>query len=156
MGKFQTGQAMLQRHVGQACQQKAALCHEFGPLHPASIQAVHGLNYKTVYPLVRHQQIGTIAQEKGHHPQLPGRVHSTDGLLFIFGQGHQTHRASQTEGGVTAHILMLPQFQLRAAEIQFFLKLFKTIHAFLQLIQNGKIPILRLFYHYTKSSCKIE
>ena len=115
-GKFQPRERSPLGGIGQPGQGHAAPGTQLSVLLPNPVQRVcgvspGGLDEKALHPLVGHQQVGAVAQEKGQNIRLPGGQHGGLGLDGRLGQGHQPGRAADAKGRVSGHGLVRPHLQ---------------------------------------------
>ena len=109
VGKFQTSQPAPGGKVRRLGQGKAAAEIQAGlPVPLQAGQAPGQLNEKAVHALVGHQQIGPLAQKKGHDACLCRRPQDGGQFFQALGQGHERRRAAHPKRGVVGHRLVCP------------------------------------------------
>ena len=113
VGELQAGEALVHGKAGEPGKENAAAGSDDVILTLQSVQPIHRLKDETLIALVGHQQVAAVAHVEGADIVLQGGAHRLSGLFLGLGQGHEPHRTADTEGGMAAHGLLRPQFQIR-------------------------------------------
>jgi len=115
VGEFQARQPLPAgeiRHPGQG----GPRLRQNGPRCPAglhSAQAGGGVDHQPVQPLVRGQQVGSVAHHQGTGAAAGGHVQQQHQLLSPLRKSHAPGRPPDAEGGVPVHGLLLLDPQVR-------------------------------------------